>query len=213
MITSICKFIISLFGGNIVLATMFVSMVPFFELKTGIPFAMNAEFWDKPLGAWEALAFALIGCLVVTVLLALVFKPIYEKIKDKKFFKSIVSFFTASAIKKKEDLDKKHEEKSKSRQLVLKMLGVFLFVAIPVPGTGVWTGTILAVLLGLGFWKSVIAVTLGNICAGLVIMFICSIFPEITTILIGIFAAIVILYLIYKIIVHCIKKKKVQEIQ
>ena len=211
MITAICEFIIRLFGGNIVLATMFVSMIPFFELKTGIPFGMNSEFWKHPLSNWEALALGVAGGLIVTILLALVFKPIYEKIKDKKFFRSFVSFFTASAIKKKETLEKKSLDESTKKQIILKMLGVFVFVAIPVPGTGVYTGTILAVLLGLGFWKSVLAVSLGNFCAGLIIMFICSIFPEITTILIGVFVALVLMYLIYKVIINILNKKKEQK--
>ena len=83
MITTICKFIVSLFGGNVVLATMFVSMIPLLELKVGIPFGMNGEFWKSPLSSWGALGIALAGGVVVTIILSLVFKPIYEKIRKK----------------------------------------------------------------------------------------------------------------------------------
>ena len=47
-------------------------------------------------------------------------------------------------------------------------LGLFLFVAIPLPGTGGWTGALLAILLGLNRKKSFIAITLGIITAGII---------------------------------------------
>ena len=62
---------------------MFISMIPLFELKVGIPFGMNKEFWAVPLSNWGALASAVGGGFIVTLILALIFKPIYEKVKDK----------------------------------------------------------------------------------------------------------------------------------
>lgn len=210
MIESICKFIADLFNENVVLATILVSMIPLFELKVGIPFGMNSDFWAVPLSSWGALSSALAGGLIVTIILALAFKPLYEKIKDKKFFVSFVNFFTSSAMKKSDAVESKAKEKnvSNKKKLWLKLLAVFAFVAIPVPGTGVYTGTVLAIFLGLDFWKTIISVTLGNVVAGLIIMFICSIFPEITTILIYVFVILILVYLAYRLIVHFINKKR-----
>ena len=50
------------------------------------------------------------------------------------------------------------------------LLGLFLFVAIPLPGTGAWTGSLAATLLDLKFWPSVAAVMLGVVSAGLIML-------------------------------------------
>ena len=208
MIEAISKFIVDLFNENVVLATIFISMIPLFELKVGIPFGMNPEFWAVPLSSWGALSSALAGGLIVTIILALCFKPIYERVKDKKFFKSFVSFFTSSALKRAEAVKEKYQSVSNNRKKFLKYLAVFAFVAIPVPGTGVYTGTVLAVFMGLNFWETLTCVTLGNFVAGLIIMFICTIFPSITTILIYVFVVLITIYLIYRLGVHFINKKR-----
>jgi len=213
MIEKISEFIVDFFNENVVLATMFISMIPLFELKVGIPFGMNSDFWAVPLSNWGALFSAVGGGFFVTLVLALIFKPLYEKIKDRKGFKSFINFFTSSALKKSKEVEEKSKENvSKRKKIFLKYIAVFLFVAIPVPGTGVYTGTVLAIFIGLNFLETLLIVTLGNIIAGIIIMFICSIFPNLTTILIYVFVILIILYLIYRIIVHCINKKREKKI-
>lgn len=207
MIEKVSELIVDFFNENVVLATMFISMIPLFELKVGIPFGMNAEFWAVPLSNWGALFSAVGGGFFVTLILALLFKPLYEKIKDKKFFKSTVSFFVGDALKKSQEIQEKTINVKNLRKTLLKILAVFLFVSIPVPGTGVWTGTVFAIFLGLGFWKTILTVTLGNFCAGLIIMFICSVFPAINTILMIVFIVLVVVYLLWRTILHIIKKK------
>ena len=210
MIEAISKFIVDLFNENVVLATIFITMIPLFELKVGIPFGMNSEFWAVPLSSWGALSSALAGGMIATIILALIFKPLYEKIKDKKFFVSFINFFTSSAMKKSNQVENnaKKNEVSEKKKLWLKLFATFIFVAIPVPGTGVYTGTVLAVFLGLNFWQTVTVVTLGNLVAGLIIMFICTIFPSFTTIIIYVFVVLILVYLIYRTIVHFINKNK-----
>jgi len=157
------KIVSFVLNSSMILKNEAYSMIPLFELKVGIPFGMNSEFWLNPLSNFGALFSAITGGLIVTIILALIFEPLYEKIKDKKFFKSFISFFTSSAIKKTEEIESKSELSSKQRKQWIKILSVFLFVAIPIPGTGVYTGTVLAVFLGLKFWQTLLFVTLGNI--------------------------------------------------
>ena len=206
MTEAISEFLANLFNDNVVLATIFISMIPLFELKVGIPFGMSTDFWKQPLSNWAALFSGVAGGLIVTFILAAIFKPIYNAIKDKKFFKSLVEFFTGSAANKTSEVEQKTTNVSSKKRLFIKMLTAFVFVAIPVPGTGVYTGTVLAVFLGLNYWQTCLSVTLGNILAGIIIMFICSLFPDFTTIIMVVFAAIILAYLGYRVVVHYVKK-------
>lgn len=213
MTEMISEFLAGVFNDNVILATIIIAIIPLIELKGAIPFGMSKEFWGKnALSSWQALGCSFLGGVIVTAILAVVFKPIYNYIKDKKFFKSIVNFFTSSAVKKTEEVEEKNKaEKSDRKKLLIKFLTVFIFVAIPIPGTGVYTGTVLAVLLGLNFPLIMVSVTLGNFVAGLIIMFICSIFPDFTTIIMLIFILLIVAFLAYRVIVHIINKKREQK--
>ena len=92
------------------------------------------------------------------------------------------------------------------KKRLLKIFGVFCFVAIPLPLTGIWMGVCIAVMLGLNFWETFISVQLGNLVAGIIISTICVIFPQFTHYLIYIFVILVIIVIIIEIIRNKIKK-------
>lgn len=207
MTETVSSFFSDLFNNNVVLATILIALVPLIELKGAIPFGTSVRFWGEyALSIWVSLLLSLIGCFIITVVLALVFKPIYNVIKDKKFFKSIIDFFTSSAKKKSEEISEDSKGMSDKKKLWIKLVSIFVFVAIPVPGTGVYTGTCLAIFAGLNFWQTVLSVTCGNVVAGLIITTICAIFPEFTTIIFYAFIIIMVVFLVYRIIVHFTKK-------
>ena len=93
----------------------------------------------------------------------------------------------------------------------IKQLGVFIFIAIPLPMTGVWTGTAIAVFLGLKFKDVVLPALLGNLVAGLIISVLAEICLAVWTIealdyiLYALFALAVILLVV--VIVKIAKKK------
>jgi hypothetical protein len=91
---------------------------------------------------------------------------------------------------------------SKKNNSLLKWWAVFAFVAIPLPLTGVWMGACVAVAIGLDYWQTVSCVFFGNVLAGLIIFFVCSIIPSFTT---WIFYGVIIILAI-SIIVILIKK-------
>jgi len=95
---------------------------------------------------------------------------------------------------------------NKSR--LVKVLGVLAFVAIPLPLTGVWMGTCLAVVLGLDFWETMSATIIGNLIAGIIISTICVIFPQFTHWLIYIFLILVIIVVLVEIIKNKTIKNK-----
>jgi len=209
MTEAIAEFFGRLFGDNVIIATILVAIIPMIELKGAIPFGMSKSFWgEKALGSWSAFGCGFLGSILVVPILALIFKPIYNWMKDKKFFRSIVNFFTGDIEKRKEKTDEKSKERSERAKLWLKILTVFLFVAFPVPLTGVWTGTCFAVLLGLNFWQVCATVIAGNAVCGLIVTTLCTIFPNATTIFLYVFLAIIVLAFVIKLILHFVNRRR-----
>lgn len=220
----------NIFNGNVALATVFVSMIPIMELKGGIPFGMSKAFWgDMALGRWEAFWWAYLGCSMVSVILYFAFIPIMKFLRKTKMFKGIAKFIDGrinkqtskynedSAKGENEINDRVNEvsdETSTNAKPKLnkarfgKVIGVLLFVAIPLPLTGVWMGTCLAVVLGLNFWETMASIIIGNLIAGIIISTICVIFPQFTHWLIYIFLILVAVVIIVEIIKNKIIKNK-----
>lgn len=147
-------------------ATLLMSIIPLIELKGGIVFARGAG-----MGFFEALAFAYIGSTVAFFFVYWLLKPVLKVLKKikgiDKLAEKIESYFESKA---KETLDKQEGKSRKNRSEVFyKALGVFVFVAIPLPMTGVWTGTAIAVFLNLKFKDAILPVVLGNLVAGVLI--------------------------------------------
>ena len=200
----------SIFGNHSIIATIIISMFPLIELKGGIPVGMSVDFWgENALNGIQGFLYALLGSCLVVPIIALVFTPILNWLKRTKVFKKVGEFIDRKVKNHSESINGKTELKGSSlKKTWLKCLLVFGFVAIPLPLTGVWTGTCVAVAIGLKFWQTCISVILGNIVAGLIIVFVCSIFPQFTTILFLVFLAIIMLVLIVGIVKFVISNKK-----
>ena len=212
-----------IFNDNVILATIFVSMIPIMELKGGIPFGMSGAFWgSNALSRWQAFWWAYLGCAIVAVVLYFTFTPIMKFLRKTKVFKGLANYID-SRIKKQstkyeaEDLTlsdgsvietQTQGSEIKSKSKVVKMLGVFAFVSIPLPLTGVWMGVCLAVVLGLNFFETLLCVLLGNLIAGLIISTLCVIFPQFTHWLIYIFLILVVLVVFVGVIKNKIIKNK-----
>lgn len=199
--------------GNDILATIIMSLVPLIELKGGIVFARGAG-----LGFFSALGLAYLGSTLVFVPIYFLLRPILNLIKKIKFVDKL-AFKVENYFKgKAESTLKKQAEKKNKKALsekLLKQLGVFIFVAIPLPMTGVWTGTAIAVFLGLNFKDVILPVVLGNLTAGLIISALAELCLAVWTIkgldyiLYGLFALAVILLAI--VIIKIVKQKPTAE--
>lgn len=152
---------------NDALATILMSLMPLIELKGGIVFARGVGY-----SFFEALGLSYIGSTIAFVPVFFLLIPILNLLKKikfvKKFAEKIENYFTDKAA---ETLDKQSGKKGKRplSEKSMKCLGVFVFVAIPLPMTGVWTGTAIAVFLGLKFHEAVLPVAAGNLVAGVII--------------------------------------------
>ena len=146
-----------------ILLVFLVSMVPLIELRGAIPIAIGM---DLGLPEWAVLIIALIGNIIPVPIIYLFARKVLEwgqKCKIK-WFKNFCDF----CLKKGEKAGNKLLKKAKSGVY----FALFLFVAIPIPGTGAWTGTLAASILNLDFKKSMIAVIAGVITAGLIMLLV-----------------------------------------
>lgn len=137
------------------LITFLVSMVPIVELRGAIPIGVG-------LGVPAAAAYilAVIGNMIPVPFIYLFARKILHWGKNKK----VIGKFCRFCLKKGASGGRKLTQKA-GRGIYLAL---FAFVAIPVPGTGAWTGTLAASLLKLDFKKSVIAIMAGVLTAGII---------------------------------------------
>lgn len=134
-----------------------VSMVPLIELRGAIPIAEGLG-----LNRLISYAVAIVGNMLPVPIIYLFARKVLEWGKDKK----VIGKFFTWCLNKGERGGKKLEAKA-GKGLYWAL---FLFVGIPLPGTGAWTGTLAASMLKLDFKKTVIAVLGGVLLAGLIMM-------------------------------------------
>ena len=135
----------------------FISMVPLIELRGAIPVSQAMQLPIIP---------SYIVCIIANMLpvpiIYLFARKFLEWGQDKKYIGGICRFFLVKGTAAGEKMQSKV-----GRGLFVALL---LFVGIPLPGTGAWTGTLAASLLDMKFRDTVIAVTLGVLLAGLIMM-------------------------------------------
>ncbi|MBQ0099164.1 MAG: small multi-drug export protein, partial [Firmicutes bacterium] len=163
--------IANLFNGNVPLATVFMSLIPLIELKGGIVFA-----WES-LGFIKSFLLAYVGSTIVFIPVFFLLRPILNLLKKWKAFNGFALKVEGYFQGKADETEKNQTKNSKNKlsENSLKRLGVFLFVAIPLPMTGVWTGTAIAVFLNLNFKEAILPIVIGNFIAGLLICGLSSI--------------------------------------
>lgn len=134
-----------------------MAALPVVELKGAIPYgvAMGVD-------PWLCFFLALFGSCLPAPLIMRLFHPVaeYAHRKDIRILNAIMDFARNRAEKKKGKV---------TRYQNFQLLGLFVFVAIPLPTTGVWTGAIIATLLMLPMRKAVPTIWTGNVVAGLIV--------------------------------------------
>ena len=138
------------------LLIFFVSMVPLIELRLAVPMAVGMD-----LNYWTALVVCVIGNMLPVPIIYMFARKVLLWGADKKF---IGKFFTY-CLTKGERGGQKLVAKTGRGGLFLALL---LFVGIPLPGTGAWTGTLAASFLNMGFKSTTFSVSLGVILAGII---------------------------------------------
>lgn len=137
------------------LIVFFISMVPIVELRGAIPIAESLK-----LSISLYYPIAIIGNMLPVPIIYLFARKVLEWGKNKKI---IGKFFTWCLEKGEKGGEKLKQSAGKGLYIAL-----LIFVGIPLPGTGAWTGTLAASLLNMDFKKSTLSVMGGVILAGII---------------------------------------------
>ena len=135
------------------LIVFIISLMPILELRGGLIAATLLGLKSIP-----SFIICFIGNIIPIPFILWLITPIFNKLKKTKLFSGLVNKIESKAISKKDQIEK------------LQYIGLMLFVGIPLPGTGAWTGCLIAALLNMDKKKSMLYATLGVIMAGIIMM-------------------------------------------
>ena len=155
MISAITNFLTQKLGAR--LGVILCSMLPIIELRGAIPLGMALDLpW------WQSYIFAVIGNMIpIPFILLFVTRMIGWATRSKvKFFNKFGNWLARKGEKNREKIEK------------YSFWGVCLFVAVPLPVTGAWTGSLVSAMIGMKFWKALLSCFLGVLIAGAVVTLI-----------------------------------------
>lgn len=135
------------------LVVLIVSALPVIELRGAIPIGISLGL--TPL---ESAAVSYFGSLIPFPFVFFLIKPLFDKLRGNSFLAHHINRLTDRSIRKGEQVQK------------YGFFGLILLVAIPLPGTGVWTGSMVASLLNIRLKNAFLAVVIGNLIACIIIM-------------------------------------------
>ncbi len=139
-------------AGNLIM-TFLISMVPVLELRAAIPLGVI-----NGLDIWAALTVAIIGNLVPVPFIIIFIRKIFKWMQSK-------SERLARLVKKFED----KANARKDKVLKYEFWGLMVLVAVPLPGTGAWTGALVAAMLDMQLKRAFPAIFVGVIVAGIIV--------------------------------------------
>lgn len=159
MTETLVQSIIDALGGSVgkEAIVFIISMIPILELRGALLVA--GPLLGVPVA--KAIPLCIIGNIIPVPFILLLITPVFKWMKGTKLFKPMVDKLESKAMSKSDKIEK------------YEFWGLVLFVGIPLPGTGAWTGSLIAALLGVKFKKAFPAVILG-ICMATVIMWFIS---------------------------------------
>ncbi len=135
-----------------ILLTILIAMVPVIELRGAIPIGVA-----NGLEPWFATILAVIGNLIPIPFILLLLTKIFDWLRDKKYTKKLIAWLEKKAEKNRKKVDK------------YGWLGLIILVAIPLPGTGAWTGALVASCFKMKFKPSMLAIIAGVIIAAIIV--------------------------------------------
>lgn len=158
MTETLVQSVIDALGGSVgkEAIVFIISMIPILELRGALLVA--GPLLGVPVA--KAIPLCIIGNIIPVPFILLLITPVFKWMKGTKLFKPMVDKLESKALSKSDKIEK------------YEFWGLVLFVGIPLPGTGAWTGSLIAALLGVKFKKAFPAVILGIFMATVIMWFI-----------------------------------------
>ena len=200
------EFLLGIFQNKYI-ATLFVSMFPLIELKGAIPIGTGLF----GLSLFETSIISYLGSSIISVAVFFLLIPIFNLLKKLGFVRKIIEKIESIFNEKAQKIADKTNGSATAEAKRIMMLSLFIFVAVPFPVTGVWTGTAIAVFLGLKFKESVLPIAGGNLIAGIIITLLTWLFKAYVDVIIYVLFAIAIVMLIVFIAKIFLAKPKAKE--
>lgn len=182
----------SAFSGCEWLAVILISLIPGLECRVSIPFALS-DVLSMPLSPFAALICAFVGSIIPVIPVMLIIR----KIKNRFLSDNIKEHFSGKLTKL-----------SKQTSTLKKLVILAGFVAIPLPLTGAWSGSVIAGLSDLNIWQSFAAIACGSFVACCLVLIVSLCFAGSELILIAIAFGLLALVAIYELTKMIIKKKR-----
>ena len=170
----------------------FMSMIPWLEARYVIPVAIKIMGWQW----WQAFPLAVAGNILPVPFILLFFKYIEKYLRRFKFWSNLMDRLFAYTRRRADTKIQNY-----------KYAGLLLFVAIPLPFTGAWTGSLIAYLFGLKFIKSFITIFVGIVAAAAIMTFLTLSGVDIMIIILGI-VILAIIMIIFAILGMSNKKNR-----
>lgn len=149
------------------LIVLLMSAVPLMEMKGAIPIGIY-EYNINPITVFFL---SFVGSLLPVPFILIFFNKIFDFLGKYKFFSGFYNLIDRKINKNKAKFEKFEE------------IALITFIAIPLPTTGVWTGTAIAAFLKLDFKKSVMCAVIGSFLCGVIVTFLSLAFPAFLNIL------------------------------
>ena len=142
--------------NNDLIEILIISMLPITELRFSIPYFILVE----KLSWYKVFAVSIIGNILIGILIITILGPIMIFFKKNFYLRRIINYIINRTRNKSKTIE------------IYKFLGLILFVGIPAPFTGVWTGSLAAYLLSLEKKKSYLGIIIGVIISATIVLII-----------------------------------------
>ncbi|MCL2570134.1 MAG: small multi-drug export protein [Firmicutes bacterium] len=169
------NFFATIFGNSPTLATFFIAATPVLEIKAAIPFGTSDKLWGaRSLDLLPALGISIISSVMVTAIMLALLVPVFNLLKKIKPLRRTINWLETKFTIRAQKLCKDHQElcpepRHTSKPCWPLLIPLFIFAALPVPLTGVYTASAIAVFLRLPYLHSLTTITLGTITSGSII--------------------------------------------
>ncbi len=165
------EFLVDNFANSVALAVFLVALCPAVESKIALPFALSEPIWGKavmsPISAFFVVYF---GCMLPVALVIWL-----TKLLKKKTCGFVHEKFTERLSNR---YQKNLEKVGSKNNTFQKCLFIAAFVAVPLPMTGVYTGSVIAGLSNLKFWQGFVSIAVGELVSCVVVLVLCLLFEN-----------------------------------